>query len=133
MFRVLLAFIAKLPVYRLHSWLPKAHVDAPVGGSIVLAGILLKLRGYRVIRLILRFSSNVSLLLIFRIWGYLVTAVMCMRLVDYKVVVAYSSVSHISIAFSRLVSYIIWGFTGAFLIMIRHRVVSPLMFYIGNL
>ena len=133
MFGVLLAFIAKLPVYGLHSWLPKAHVDAPVRGSIVLARMLLKLRGYGVIRLILGFSSNVSLLLIFGIWGYLVTAVICIRLVDYKVVVAYSSVSHMSIAFSGLVSYIMWRFTRAFLIIIRHRVVSPLMFYIGNL
>lgn len=104
---VLVAFIAKLPVYRLHSWLPKAHVDAPVGGSIVLAGILLKLGGYRVLRLVIRFSSSTAFLLVFRIWRYLVTAAMCMRLVDYKVVVAYSSVSHISIAFSRLVSYFI--------------------------
>ena len=132
-FRILLAFIAKLPVYRLHSWLPKAHVDAPVRGSIVLAGILLKLRRYRVVRLAFRFSSTVRLLLIFRVWGYLVTAVICMRLVDYKVVVAYSSVSHISIAFSRIISYIIWRFTRAFYIIIRHRVVSPLMFYIRNL
>jgi len=67
MARVLLAFIAKLPVYRLHSWLPKAHVDAPVRGSIVLAGILLKLRGYRVLRLLFRFSSPVSLVLVFRV------------------------------------------------------------------
>lgn len=133
LFRVLLAFIAKLPVYGFHSWLPKAHVDAPVRRSMVLARILLKLGGYRVIRLIIGFTSNLSLLLIFGIWRYLVTAVMCIRLVDYKVVVAYSSVSHISIAFSGLVSYFMWRFTRAFLIIIRHRVVSPLMFYIGNL
>lgn len=133
LFGVLLAFMAKLPVYGLHSWLPKAHVDAPVRRSMVLARILLKLRGYRVIRLIIGFTSSLSLLLIFGIWGYLVTAVMCMRLVDYKVVVAYSSVSHISIAFSGLVSYFMWRFTRAFLMMIGHRVVSPLIFYIGNL
>ena len=131
--RVLIAFIAKLPVYRLHSWLPKAHVDAPVGRSIVLARILLKLRRYRVLRLVLRFSSSTSFLLVFRIWGYLVTAAICMRLVDYKVIVAYSSVSHISIAFSRLISYFIWRLSRSFYIIVRHRVVSPLIFYLGNL
>merc|ERR1712002_1443254 len=67
LFGVLLAFMAKLPVYRLHSWLPKAHVDAPVRRSMVLARILLKLRGYRVIRLILRFSSSTAFLLVFGI------------------------------------------------------------------
>merc|ERR1711881_649429 len=82
--------------YRLHSWLPKAHVDAPVRGSIVLAAI-------------------------------------CMRLVDYKVVVAYSSVSHMSIAFSGLVSFYYWGLTRAFVMIVRYGVVSPLMFYLGNL
>jgi len=65
--RVLVAFIAKLPVYRLHSWLPKAHVDAPVRRSMVLAGILLKLRGYRVLRLVIRFSSSTAFLLVFGI------------------------------------------------------------------
>ena len=131
--RVLVAFIAKLPVYGLHSWLPKAHVDAPVRRSMVLARILLKLRGYRVLRLVIRFSSSTAFLLVFRIWRYLVTAAICIRLVDYKVVVAYSSVSHMSIAFSRLVSYFIWRLTRSFYIIVRHRVVSPLIFYLGNL
>jgi len=133
MARILLAFMAKLPVYRLHSWLPKAHVDAPVGGSIVLARILLKLRGYRVLRLLFRYTSSVSLILVFRVWGYIVTAAICIRLVDYKVVVAYSSVSHISIAFSGLVSFYYWRVTRAFVIMVGHGVISPLMFYLGNL
>lgn len=131
--RVLVAFIAKLPVYRLHSWLPKAHVDAPVGRSIVLARILLKLRGYRVLRIVQAYSIDLSFLLVLRIWRYIVTAAICIRLVDYKVVVAYSSVSHISIAFSRLISYYIWRLTGSFLIIVRHGVVSPLIFYLGNL
>ena len=131
--RVLVAFMAKLPVYRLHSWLPKAHVDAPVRGSMVLARILLKLGRYRVLRLVMRFSSSTAFLLVFGIWRYLVTAAICIRLVDYKVVVAYSSVSHMSIAFSGLISYFIWGLTRSFYIIVRHRVVSPLMFYLGNL
>ena len=130
---LLLAFMAKLPVYGFHSWLPKAHVDAPVRRSIVLARILLKLRRYRVLRTIQAYDINLSFLLVFRIWGYMVTAAICMRLVDYKVVVAYSSVSHISIAFSRLISYYIWGLTRSFLIMVGHRFVSPLIFYLGNL
>nr|BAD86516.1 NADH dehydrogenase subunit 4 [Doliolum nationalis] len=130
---VLVAFMAKLPVYGLHSWLPKAHVDAPVGGSMVLAGILLKLGGYGVLRMVQAYSMDLSFLLVLGIWGYMVTAAMCMRLVDYKVVVAYSSVSHMSIAFSGLISYYIWGLTGSFLMMVGHGVVSPLMFYLGNL
>ena len=63
-----MAFMAKLPVYRFHSWLPKAHVDAPVRRSIVLARILLKLRWYGVLRTIQAYDINLSFLLVFRIW-----------------------------------------------------------------
>lgn len=132
---VLLGFISKLPVYRLHIWLPKAHVDAPVRGSMVLAGILLKLRRYRVIRLLRGFRSFefiIGCLGLFRAWRYICSALICIRLVDYKVIVAFSSVSHISVRFAGLLAYIGWRFTRAFYVILRHRVLSPLIFYIGN-
>jgi NADH:ubiquinone oxidoreductase subunit 4 (subunit M) len=56
-----------------------------------------------------------------------------MRLIDYKVIVAFSSVSHISMGFAGLLAYIGWGFIRAFYVILRHRLLSPLIFYMGNI
>nr|CUH72604.1 NADH dehydrogenase subunit 4 [Rhopalaea idoneta] len=135
---LLLGFLSKLPLFGFHMWLPKAHVDAPVGGSMLLAGILLKLGGYGVLRLFLLFNYQVVVFLLFflvfvGILGYFFSALICVRLLDLKVIIAFSSVSHMSVAFSGSVGGAFWGFKGAFLMFLGHGIVSPLLFYMVHL
>lgn len=94
------AFIVKFPLYLVHLWLPKAHVEAPVAGSIVLAGVLLKLGGYGLILIIsLMPAMKVAASVLIRVGliGGARLAVMILRLVDLKVAIAYSSVVHMRI------------------------------------
>ena len=93
------AFLVKFPIYLVHQWLPKAHVEAPVGGSIILAGILLKLGGYGIIRLGYLFIPSTILSLIIRIslLGGGILGIVCLIIRDIKVIIAYSSVVHIAL------------------------------------
>ena len=103
---LVIAFLVKFPVYYFHLWLPKAHVEAPVAGSIILAGVLLKLGGYGLFLVsgVLLKNSLIFFMLCTRLMGSGLLAVLILRCSDLKVIIAYSSVVHI-----RMVIVVLMG------------------------
>lgn len=125
---IFLCFSVKLPIYGLHFWLPIAHVEAPTFGSMILAGVLLKLGGAGLIRVILLFSRRLHYLLSYSIVALVIVTIVCCYQSDIKRLIAFSSVSHM-IALPPL---IILGsdssVSSALLIMLMHGMSSPLLF-----
>merc|ERR1712062_898942 len=103
---LLMSFLVKFPIFFFHQWLPKAHVEAPVGGSIILAGVLLKLGGYGMIRIIIfiNYSSFILYLIVFSLLGGCLLRVVCLINSDIKVIIAYSSVVHIALIIINILS-----------------------------
>ena len=134
-FITILAFVVKFPIYFVHLWLPKAHVEAPVAGSIILAGVLLKLGGYGIIRLSAFFLHNPLIFSvgILTMWGGGVLGALCLRIRDIKVIIAYSSVVHIRLVFIGVISYFSWGLNGAIVIMVAHGLCSSGIFAWANM
>nr|UUF68263.1 NADH dehydrogenase subunit 4 [Metapenaeus ensis] len=131
------AFIVKLPMFLVHLWLPKAHVEAPVAGSMILAGVLLKLGGYGLIRVLPLFgevNKNLSWLWVsISLVGGVVVSLMCLRQVDIKALIAYSSVAHMGLVLSGLVVFGWWGMNGAVVVMIGHGLCSSGLFCLANM
>jgi len=126
------AFLVKSPLYSLHSWLPKAHVEAPLVGSMLLSGVILKLGGYGL--LIIRPSPCFffSACMYLSLWGGLLCSLLCFSAWDVKSVVAYSSIIHIGVVTLGVLSGSDSGYWVATSIMIAHSLVSPLLFVLAN-
>nr|YP_010939955.1 NADH dehydrogenase subunit 4 [Rabdotus mooreanus]WLN31341.1 NADH dehydrogenase subunit 4 [Rabdotus mooreanus] len=133
---VMLAFLAKLPMYTMHLWLPKAHVEAPLAGSMILAGVLLKLGGYGLYLFskILEFEINqvsVILLVTLMLWGGGIAAIQCLMQNDIKAYVAYSSITHMSMVSVAILLNFSWGIFSSLLIMFTHGFTSSALFLLA--
>nr|YP_009158110.1 NADH dehydrogenase subunit 4 [Calidris pygmaea]AKM97893.1 NADH dehydrogenase subunit 4 [Calidris pygmaea] len=133
---LLMAFMVKAPLYGLHLWLPKAHVEAPIAGSMLLAALLLKLGGYGIMRLTMfmaPLSNNLHYpFLTLALWGALMTSSICLRQTDLKSLIAYSSVSHMGLVIAACMIQTHWSFSGAMILMISHGLTSSMLFCLAN-
>ena len=130
-------FFVKLPVYSLHRWLRKAHVEAPVGGSMILAGVLLKLGGFGLYRILFYINNRdlycfINFFILFSLIGAVFSCTICIRQVDIKLLIAYSSVRHIGLLLAGILSNRKIGFSGAVAIMVAHGFCSRALFYVAN-
>ncbi|MGI8944239.1 MAG: NADH-quinone oxidoreductase subunit M, partial [Qipengyuania sp.] len=127
------SFAVKMPMWPVHTWLPDAHVQAPTAGSVILAGVLLKLGGYGFIRFSLPMFPEASAQFMWLIFGLSIVAVIYTSLValvqqDMKKLIAYSSVAHMAIVTAGLFAFNVQGLEGAMIVMLSHGLVSGALF-----
>ncbi|CAA9531480.1 MAG: NADH-ubiquinone oxidoreductase chain M [uncultured Sphingosinicella sp.] len=127
------SFAVKLPMWPVHTWLPDAHVQAPTAGSVILAGVLLKLGGYGFIRFSLPMFPEASAELFWLVMGLSMVAIVYTSLValvqrDMKKLIAYSSVAHMAFVTIGLFAFNRQGIEGALIVMLSHGLVSGALF-----
>ncbi|WP_374543506.1 NADH-quinone oxidoreductase subunit M [Sphingorhabdus sp.] len=127
------SFAVKMPMWPVHTWLPDAHVQAPTAGSVILAGVLLKMGGYGFLRFSLPMFPEASAQFIWLIFGLSMVAVVYTSLValvqdDMKKLIAYSSVAHMAIVTVGLFTFNQQGIEGAIIVMLSHGLVSGALF-----
>lgn len=127
---LILGFFVKFPIYIFHIWLPRAHVEAPLLGSILLAAVLLKLAGFGMIKFIpfLIRKNLLSFIKIFRISGGRLVSIICILEKDMKKLIAYRSIGHMRFVILRLSIKNFLGLKGGFIFMITHGVRSSILF-----
>ena len=135
---IMLAFLVKLPTFPLHTWLPDAHTDAPTAVSVMLAGVLLKMGGYGIIRIalpILPQQAHDSRMVLATLAGFSVLwgAVITLRQTDLKRLVAYSSVSHMGYVLLGVSAMGSLGLSGAAMQMFTHGTITGLLFVVVGL
>ena len=127
------SFAVKMPMWPVHTWLPDAHVQAPTAGSVILAGVLLKMGGYGFIRFSLPMFPDASAQLVWLVFGMSMVAVVYTSLValvqqDMKKLIAYSSVAHMAFVTIGLFAFNRQGIEGALIVMLAHGLVSGALF-----
>nr|AKS04003.1 NADH dehydrogenase subunit 4 [Spadella cephaloptera] len=131
---LVMAFLVKTPLYLFHIWLPKAHVEAPVSGSMVLASVLLKLGSYGLLLFAIDINNStvMTMVLWISILGMVSCGFSCMRSNDLKSLVAYSSVSHMAVVTMGVVVGTKISLLSSLMMMIAHGLTSPMMFAVCN-
>jgi NADH-quinone oxidoreductase subunit M len=127
------SFAVKMPMWPVHTWLPDAHVQAPTAGSVILAGVLLKMGGYGFLRFSLPMFPEASAEFVWLVFGLSMVAVVYTSLIalvqdDMKKLIAYSSVAHMAIVTVGLFTFNQQGIEGAIIVMLSHGLVSGALF-----
>ena len=134
---IIISFFVKIPIYIVHGWLLKAHVEASFFRSIILASIILKLGRYGILRIIyiikFIFKKFYIYFIIINLFGILILRIICIYQIDIKLIVAISSVVHIGIILIRIILIIKLGIHGRYYIIISHGFISSKLFYFINL
>lgn len=130
---VFISMAIKTPLLPFHVWLPRAHAEAPLAGSVILAGLILKLATYGYMRILIQFLPDATsyfspLVQTIAVISLIYASLATLRQTDFKALVAYSSIGHMAVVVLGLFSNTIQGIDGALLLSIAHGVVSPALF-----
>lgn len=130
-----ISFAIKVPMFPFHTWLPDAHVQAPTGGSVILAGILLKVGGYAIVRILIPIFTEVSIVfsdvvIVLSLIGIVYGSFVAMAQTDMKKMIAYSSIAHMGYVTAGAFSFTSIGMNGAIFQMISHGIVSAGLFLV---